>query len=93
ESVLANMSAGVMVLDQGGNLVTCNESVERILQRRLENEINKPLAEIDGMQAFASAISKAFSEQHAQSAAGGENEREQHWQQQIEVPRPQAGKP
>jgi len=92
ESVLANMSAGVMVLDQNGNLVTCNESVERILQRRLESEINKPLADIDGMQAFAFAISKAFSEQHAQSAAGGENEREQHWQQQIEVPRPNKGK-
>ncbi|MFZ6746416.1 ATP-binding protein [Undibacterium sp. JH2W] len=92
ESVLANMSAGVMVLDQGGNLVTCNESVERILQRRLESEINKPLADIEGMQAFAFAISKAFSEQHAQSAAGGENEREQHWQQQIEVPRPDKGK-
>ncbi|MFZ6871891.1 ATP-binding protein [Undibacterium sp. Di27W] len=92
ESVLANMSAGVMVLDQSGNLVTCNESVERILQRRLESEINKPLADIDGMQAFAFAISKAFSEQHAQSAAGGENEREQHWQQQIEVPRPDKGK-
>ncbi|MES2040117.1 MAG: ATP-binding protein [Pseudomonadota bacterium] len=92
ESVLANMSAGVMVLDQSGNLVTCNESVERILQRRLESEINKPLADIDGMQAFAFAISKAFSEQHAQSAAGGENEREQHWQQQIEVPRPNKGK-
>ncbi|MBI1773512.1 MAG: HAMP domain-containing protein [Burkholderiales bacterium] len=92
ESVLANMSAGVMVLDQSGNLVTCNESVERILQRRLESEINKPLADIDGMQAFAVAISKAFSEQHAQSAAGGENEREQHWQQQIEVPRPNKGK-
>lgn len=92
ESVLANMSAGVMVLDQSGHLVTCNESVERILQRKLENEINRPLADIDGMQAFASAISKAFSEQHAQSAAGGENEREQHWQQQIEVPRPNAGK-
>ncbi len=92
ESVLANMSAGVMVLDQNGNLVTCNESVERILQHRLESEINKPLADIDGMQAFAFAISKAFSEQHAQSAAGGENEREQHWQQQIEVPRPSKGK-
>jgi len=92
ESVLANMSAGVMVLDQNGNLVTCNESVERILQRRLESEINKPLADIDGMQAFAFAISKAFSEQHAQSAAGGEIEREQHWQQQIEVPRPNVGK-
>lgn len=93
ESVLANMSAGVMVLDQSGNLVTCNESVERILQRRLETEIGKPLANIDGMEAFSIAIDKAFSEQHAHSAAGGEDENMQHWQQQIELPRPLAGKP
>jgi len=91
ESVLANMSAGVMVLDQSRHLVTCNESVERILQRSLEGDIGKALTEIEGMQAFATAIDKAFSEQHAQSAAGGENENEQHWQQQIEIPRVQTG--
>ncbi|MES2070474.1 MAG: PAS domain-containing sensor histidine kinase [Pseudomonadota bacterium] len=90
ESVLANMSAGVMVLDQSRHLVTCNESVERILQRSLEGDIGKSLTEIEGMHAFAAAIDKAFSEQHAQSAAGGENENEQHWQQQIEIPRMQA---
>ncbi|MDE2428680.1 MAG: HAMP domain-containing protein, partial [Burkholderiales bacterium] len=93
ESVLANMSAGVMVLDQSLHLVTCNESVERILQHKLENDIGKPLASIRGMQEFASAIDKAFTEQHAQSAAGGGSEQEQHWQQQIEVPRPENGKP
>ena len=93
ESVLANMSAGVMVLDQSSNLVTCNESVERILQRSLVNEIGKPLASIDGMDAFALAIDKAFSEQHAHSAAGGEDENMQHWQQQIELPRPVTSKP
>jgi nitrogen fixation/metabolism regulation signal transduction histidine kinase len=93
ESVLANMSAGVMVLDQSTNLVTCNESVERILQRTLSSEIGKPLASIDGMEAFAVAIDKAFSEQHAHSAAGGEDENMQHWQQQIELPRPVTSKP
>jgi nitrogen fixation/metabolism regulation signal transduction histidine kinase len=93
ESVLANMSAGVMVLDQSANLVSCNESVERILQRSLVNHIGKPLASIDGMDAFAIAIDKAFSEQHAHSAAGGEDENMQHWQQQIELPRPLAIKP
>ena len=89
ESVLANMSAGVMVLDQHRQLVTCNESVERILQRRLDNEIGKPLSHIEGMQAFGAAIDQAFSEQHAHSAAGGQDENQQHWQQQIELPRPQ----
>ncbi|MDY7539417.1 ATP-binding protein [Undibacterium sp. RTI2.1] len=92
ESVLANMSAGVMVLDQHANLVTCNESVERILQRSLEHDIGKPISEIEGMSGFAVAVDKAFSEQHAQSAAGGEDENAQHWQQQIEIPRLQTNR-
>ncbi len=87
ESVLANMSAGVMVLDQHERLVSCNESVERILQRQLKEEIGKPLHQIEGLLSFAAVINKAFSEQHAQSAAGDAAEQDSHWQQQIEVPR------
>ncbi|PRC93317.1 sensor histidine kinase [Solimicrobium silvestre] len=85
ESVLANMSAGVMVLDRSFHLVTCNESVERILQLPLENYIGQPLIEIPGLSTFAHAIAKAFSEHNAQSAAG--DNADQHWQQQIELPR------
>lgn len=85
ESVLANMSAGVMVLDRNFNLITCNESVERILQLSVENHVGKPLSDIPGLSLFAQAISKAFSEQNAQSAAS--DIEVQHWQQQIELPR------
>jgi len=87
ESVLANMSAGVMVLDAQFRLVTCNESVERILLHGFDSHIGKPLSAIDGLDALANAITAAFSEQRAQSAgnAGGANE--PHWQKQIEVPR------
>ncbi|MBY0574779.1 MAG: HAMP domain-containing protein [Undibacterium sp.] len=81
ESVLANMSAGVMVLDQQACLVSCNHSVERILSRNLDQAIGQPLSEIDGMEVFAEVIAKAFSEQHAQAAGG---EVREHWQQQIE---------
>lgn len=83
ESVLANMSAGVMVLDQHFQLVTCNESVERILHLSVENYIGKPLAKIPGLATFAQAIAQAFSEQNAQSAAA--DNADQHWQQQIEL--------
>ncbi|MBI3711386.1 MAG: HAMP domain-containing protein [Burkholderiales bacterium] len=83
ESVLASMSAGVMVLDQNACLVTCNHSVERILRRSLDHETGKPLASIDRLERFADTIEKAFSEQHAQSAGVPEQE---HWQQQIELP-------
>ncbi len=83
ESVLANMSAGVMVLDGQFRLVTCNESVERILHHDFDPHIGKPLNAIDGLTPMADAITKAFSEQSAQSAGGGDL----HWQKQIEVPR------
>jgi nitrogen fixation/metabolism regulation signal transduction histidine kinase len=87
ESVLANMSAGVMVLDDHFRLVTCNESVERILQHEFDPHIGKPLAAIDGLSMFAAAVTRAFSEQSAQTAAGDTGISGLHWQQQIEIQR------
>ncbi len=87
ESVLANMSAGVMVLDDHFRLVTCNESVERILQHDFDPHIGKPLAAIDGLGMFAAAVTRAFSEQSAQTAAGDTGTSGLHWQQQIEIQR------
>lgn len=94
ESVLANMSAGVMVLDSHFTLVTCNESVERILRHDFDQHIGKPLAAIDGLQPLADAATKAFTEQSAQSAVedgGGGGSGELHWQKQIEIPRQAVG--
>lgn len=82
ESVLANMSAGVMVLDADFRLITSNESVESILQH--STVVGHPLAEVDGLREFASEIINAFSAQSAQSAAG-RNSGRQHWQRQIEI--------
>ncbi|KAF3999770.1 sensor histidine kinase [Glaciimonas immobilis] len=87
ESVLANMSAGVMVLDEDFHLVTSNQSVHRILQYDLSPHIGEPLNIIDGLAHFAEIITKAFSEQSAQFAAGKIGESHLHWQQQIEIPR------
>ncbi len=87
ESVLANMSAGVMVLDDQFRLVTCNESVERILQQDFDAYIGKPLANISGLHKFAQAIIKAFSEYSAQAAGGERDWHDFHWQQQINIPR------
>ena len=87
ESVLANMSAGVMVLDRNFKLITCNESVERILQRDFAQHVGKPLKEIEGLGTFAQIITQSFSTQSAQSAAGGEGMENLHWQHQIDIPR------
>ncbi|MDP3842832.1 MAG: PAS domain-containing sensor histidine kinase [Oxalobacteraceae bacterium] len=91
ESVLANMSAGVMVLDTEFRLVSCNASVERILQQQLDDGLGLPLSQIDGLAAFSAAVTQAFSEQSAQIAAGDGAAAKLHWQQQIEIPRQAAG--
>ncbi|MFC7288611.1 ATP-binding protein [Herminiimonas glaciei] len=91
ESVLANMSAGVMVLDRNFKLVTCNESVERILQHDFAQHIGKPLKDIEGLSTFAQVITQSFSEQSAQSAAGRAGKESLHWQHQIDVPRRMGG--
>ncbi len=90
ESVLGNMSAGVMVLDAEFRLVTCNDSVERILQKAGVALIGKPLGDVEGLQEFAAAVTAAFSAQSAQSAAG-RNIQRLHWQRQIEISRPGGG--
>jgi nitrogen fixation/metabolism regulation signal transduction histidine kinase len=86
ETVLGNMSAGVMVLDADFKLLTCNESVERILEYSFEELIGKPITSIPGIAVFARAVTAAFSEHNAQ-AAGGEPIDGTHWQHQIEIPR------
>jgi nitrogen fixation/metabolism regulation signal transduction histidine kinase len=87
ESVLANMSAGVMVLDSQFRLVTCNDSVERILHHDFAPHMGTALSEIDGLHGFADIITAAFSSQSAQSAAVGDESGQRHWQRQIEIPR------
>lgn len=90
ESVLANMSAGVIVLDQAFGLVSCNESVTRILRQDLAARTGEPLSAIKGLETFAVAITQAFSEMSAQTAASGKEMPWHYWQKQIEVPQPPA---
>lgn len=84
ESVLANMSAGVMVLDSEFCIVSVNDSVRRILGYDFNGSTGTPLHTIDGQALFAEAIIKAFSEQRAHLADSAEDGL--HWQQQIELP-------
>nr|WP_155438497.1 ATP-binding protein [Pseudoduganella ginsengisoli] len=88
ESVLANMSAGVMVLDGEFRLVSCNDSVERILQHAGVTLIGQQLTQIESLQDFANAVVAAFSAQSAHSSAAGRNAQRLHWQRQVDIPRP-----
>jgi nitrogen fixation/metabolism regulation signal transduction histidine kinase len=85
ESVLANMSAGVIVLDADFNVVNSNEAVERILGVDVGAHVGHLVTEIAGLESFSAAVIRAFSTQSAQSAAGGRQR--VHWQQEIEIER------
>lgn len=84
ESVLANMSAGVMVLDSQLRLVTFNASACRILQCDLTPFLEQAFSSLTGLSAFTSTIIRAFSEQNAQTAGRDKEVDDQHWQQQID---------
>lgn len=87
ESVLANLSSGVLAFDEGFRVTTVNQGAQTILQADLRSVIGRPLETVDGMLEFASLIRKAFSE-HA--AVGSERT---HWQQQFEIKLSQPGEP
>ncbi len=86
ESVLANMSAGVMVLDEHFRLVTCNDSVTRILQQDCSAFLGQPLLVIPEWALFAEAVTHAFADQQAQAAANEDGRTDSHWQKQIVIP-------
>lgn len=87
ESVLANMSAGVMVLDDQLRLVTFNASAEKILYQNLWPFLGLSFSSIDSLKPFSTPIIAAFSGQSAQTAMSDSDPLAQHWQQQIEIPR------
>ncbi len=91
ESVLANMSAGVMVFDDHLRLVTFNASAGRILHHDLRPGLGQPFASLTGLAAFSAPVIEAFSSQNAQAAGdtadATSGDPHLHWQQQIEIRR------
>jgi nitrogen fixation/metabolism regulation signal transduction histidine kinase len=83
ERVLANLSAGVIVLDAEFRLVTANFGASRILGRSLGEDIGRPLSALD--DGLASAFAAGFAEQSLTATP------RDSWQRQIEVRRPAGG--
>ncbi|MFC4275923.1 sensor histidine kinase [Achromobacter aloeverae] len=84
ESVLSNLSSGVLVFDEAFRVTTVNQGAQTILQSDLRSVIGRPLETIDGLLAFAQVVRQAFA---AHAAVGSER---QHWQQQFEIQPAQA---
>ena len=79
ESVLSNLSAGVLVFDEQFRVTTFNHGAQIILAVDLRAVPGRPLETIEGMLDFARRIRQAFAE-HV--AVGSERV---HWQEQFEI--------
>ena len=86
ESILANLTAGVFVLDRQFRLTTANRGAERIFRQPFNTLIGTTLDRIGVAAGFGAMVRKAFADREAASD-GGSGDRG-HWQQQfaIEVP-------
>lgn len=88
ESILANMSAGVIVLDKDFKVVSSNDSVTRILNYDFNQDVGHTINTIPTQEFFAEVIIKAFAEQRAQMNNHDQTTTNIHWQQQVEFPLP-----
>ena len=79
QTILDNLTAGVLVFDADGHLETVNPGATRILRLPLSAYVGRPLADVPGLELFAAALDQRF-EQHA----GAESEREL-WQESFEL--------
>jgi len=79
ESVLANLSSGVVAFDERFNVTMVNRGAQAILRADLRAVIGRPLETVADVLPFATHIRRAFTE-HA--AIGSERT---HWQQQFEL--------
>ncbi|NYT64595.1 HAMP domain-containing protein [Alcaligenaceae bacterium] len=79
ESVLSNLSSGVLVFDERFRVTMFNQGAQSILHVDLRQVKGRPLETVDGALTLAQRIRDAFSEHQA---VGSERP---YWQQQFEV--------
>ncbi|MES2051294.1 MAG: ATP-binding protein [Pseudomonadota bacterium] len=90
QTILDNLTAGVIVLDVNGNIQSSNPGATRILRAPLAAHHGKSLAEVPGLEQFAGDVKKQFAD--FLSEAGGPHGQEQ-WQQSFELNTAMTGSP
>ncbi len=81
QTILDNLTAGVIVLDASGNIRSSNPGATRILKVALADFEGKSLVDIGGLQDFGHAVQQQFAEFLVQRAEQGLD----HWQRSFEL--------
>lgn len=89
QTILDNLTAGVMVLDLKGRIQTSNPGATRILRVPLAAYHGRSLGEIPGLEAFAQGVQMQFDTYFGENALHDI----EHWQQSFELNAAQPGAP
>jgi len=81
QTILDNLTAGVIVFDRSGAIDTVNPGATRILRLPLSAYRGRKLEEVAGLGSFAQVVWQRF-ELHAASPEAGERD---HWQDSFEL--------
>ncbi|MDB5820346.1 MAG: sensor histidine kinase [Rhizobacter sp.] len=81
QTILDNLTAGVIVFDREGHIDTVNPGATRILRLPLSAYRGRPLTDVPALAAFAQAVLQRF-ELHRGSPEAGERD---HWQDSFEL--------
>jgi nitrogen fixation/metabolism regulation signal transduction histidine kinase len=79
QTILDNLTAGVIVLDVHGRIQASNPGAARILQQALFEYQGRPLGEVPGLEAFGAAVQQRFDEFMTETQVVD------HWQQPFEL--------
>lgn len=81
QTILDNLTAGVIVFDRDGHIDTVNPGATRILRLPVSAYRGRRLDEVPGLQEFAAAVGQRF-ELHRASPEAGERD---HWQDAFDL--------
>ena len=81
QTILDNLTAGVIVLDRDGNVQSANPGATRILRAPLAASIGRPLGSLGGLEVFASEVETQFLEFEGERRDHGL----EHWQKSFEL--------
>jgi len=81
QTILDNLTAGVIVLDERGAILTCNPGATRILRVPMAAYEGKLLPDVQGLEVFAHEVSEQFAQLHEASS----ERRLDHWQRAFDL--------
>jgi nitrogen fixation/metabolism regulation signal transduction histidine kinase len=81
QTILDNLTSGVIVLDAAGTMLSTNPGATRVLRAPLAAYEGRPLAEVPGLASFAQNVQQQFDDFEVERAQHGLD----HWQHAFEL--------